>query len=342
MDFTKGMNFTRAVAEGIIDADTARRLAEFYESAPIDPAPTDPDDESFRLITGFNDVFVTTGIVLVFGALLFFGSAGALVVAIVAWGLAEIFTRQRRMALPSIVLAGSFVGAAIPLVGREHVFDDGFAGVGSLLCALAMIAAALAHYWRYRVAIDISLAACGVGAAFLWMLLNVAPQFAAAHHGAIALVYGLAVFGFAMHFDRSDPERKTHRADIAFWLHLLAAPLVVNGLLGGVVVGGPLAQMSAGAAMLTLVAATLFTLVAIVVDRRALIVSSLAYVGGALLMLVKQDQGHDGSIIYIVMLLGAAVLALSVGWRPIRQRLLAILPVDLSKARLPPAHIENR
>lgn len=335
------LDFAGAVTAGIIDAETAARLAEFYDRAAIDPAGADPDDERFRLVTGFNDIFVTTGIGLLFGSLLFFGSAGAFVVAIVAWGLAEIFTRRRRMALPSIVLAISFVCAVIPLANRANVFADGFASVGALSCALTIIAAAAAHYWRFRVAIDVSLGVCGVGLALLWTLLTVSPQTVDAHHGAIAFAYGVAVFALAMHFDRSDPERKTHRADIAFWLHLQAAPLVVNGLLGGVVVGR-LAQMSGVAALLTLVVATLFTIVAIIVDRRALIVSSLAYVGAALLMLVKSGSGHDGSWIFIVMLLGAAVLALSVGWRPIRQRLLMILPLDLSKARLPPAHIENR
>jgi hypothetical protein len=44
------------------------------------------------------------------------GVAGILVAA-AAWGLAEFFTRKRRMALPSIVLLLAFVGgvAAIPI-----------------------------------------------------------------------------------------------------------------------------------------------------------------------------------------------------------------------------------
>ena len=36
--------------------------------------------------------------------------ASALAVAVTSWGLAEYFTRQRRMALPSIVLLLAFVG----------------------------------------------------------------------------------------------------------------------------------------------------------------------------------------------------------------------------------------
>ncbi len=37
-----------------------------------------------------------------------------------------------------------------------------------------------------------------------------------------------------MRFDMTDPERLTRRTDIAFWLHLLAAPLIVHSLISGV------------------------------------------------------------------------------------------------------------
>jgi hypothetical protein len=69
----------------------------------------DPDEERLRLITGFNDIFVTIGIALFLGALNYLlGTYGALAsgagIAIAAWGLAEVFTKRKRMALPSIVL----------------------------------------------------------------------------------------------------------------------------------------------------------------------------------------------------------------------------------------------
>ncbi len=47
---------------------------------------------------------------------------------------------------------------------------------------------------------------------------------------AVFLGCGLAVFAAAMAFDISDRERVTRRADCAFWLHLLAAPLIVHSL----------------------------------------------------------------------------------------------------------------
>src|SRR3546814_4796732 len=42
---------------------------------------------------------------------------------------------------------------------------------------------------------------------------------------ALVLVTGLGVFALAMWWDRSDRVRQTRRSDVAFWLHLLAAPM---------------------------------------------------------------------------------------------------------------------
>ena len=40
------------------------------------------------------------------------------------------------------------------------------------------------------------------------------------------LIAGLGVFTLAMWWDRSDRVRQTRRSDVAFWLHLLAAPMI--------------------------------------------------------------------------------------------------------------------
>ena len=43
---------------------------------------------------------------------------------------------------------------------------------------------------------------------------------------SFVLVLGIGVFLFAMRWDSSDPARVTRRSDVAFWLHLLAAPMI--------------------------------------------------------------------------------------------------------------------
>ncbi|MDO8353946.1 MAG: hypothetical protein Q7T14_10830, partial [Aestuariivirga sp.] len=112
-DFTFGRaELEAAVAKGVIDRSAADSLTEFLVQNRN--AASDPDEERLRLITGFNDIFVTIGIALFLGALNYLlSNYGALVsgagVAVATWALAEIFTRRKRMALPSIVLLIVFV-----------------------------------------------------------------------------------------------------------------------------------------------------------------------------------------------------------------------------------------
>ena len=42
------------------------------------------------------------------------------------------------------------------------------------------------------------------------------------------LLLGIGVFLFAMWWDASDRARTTRRSDVAFWLHLLAAPMIAH------------------------------------------------------------------------------------------------------------------
>ena len=46
----------------------------------------------------------------------------------------------------------------------------------------------------------------------------------------LVFVAGLGVFAFAMRWDMTDPQRETRRSDVAFWLHLLAAPMIAHPL----------------------------------------------------------------------------------------------------------------
>src|SRR6476469_1361908 len=111
-----------AVAAGVITEDAASALRlhiERQRSTAI------PDEEQFRLITGFNDVFVSIAAAILLFAVGWVGqsigrSAGLtlgdqgpnfiapLGVAATAWGLALYFTAKRRMALPSIILLLAF------------------------------------------------------------------------------------------------------------------------------------------------------------------------------------------------------------------------------------------
>lgn len=63
-----------AVAQGILSQEQAARRRDLArgptrEDDAADEPPVQPDDEKFRLIGGFNDIFVTIGVLLLVGAL---------------------------------------------------------------------------------------------------------------------------------------------------------------------------------------------------------------------------------------------------------------------------------
>ena len=78
-DFTFGRaELEAAVAKGVLDRSAADNLTEFLIQSRTEAA-SDPDEERLRLITGFNDIFVTIGIALFLGALNYLlGTYGAL------------------------------------------------------------------------------------------------------------------------------------------------------------------------------------------------------------------------------------------------------------------------
>jgi predicted permease len=135
-----------------------------------------------------------------------------------------------------------------------------------------------------------------------------------------------------MRFDLSDPARVTRRTDIAFWLHLLAAPLIVHPLISQFTAHDALPQVWAAVAVLALFVP--LGIVAVVIDRRAMLVSGLAYAGYALSSLISTIGLADRTLPATLLALGAFVLLLSAGWRSVRTALLRLLPAHLAH-RLP-------
>jgi len=115
-----------AVASGALSAEAADALRAHVSARHAMPLG---DEEHFRLITGFNDIFVTIAAVMILVAMAGIGQVftprlegpppfSGLLVAGAGWTMAEFFTRKRRMALPSIVLLLAFVGGIMEaLVG---------------------------------------------------------------------------------------------------------------------------------------------------------------------------------------------------------------------------------
>ena len=149
-----------AVAAGVIPQATADAFRQHIAATRVTPAV---DEESFRLLTGFNDIFVGIAIVLLLTSIAWLGheiktGIGGLGVAIAAWGLAEYFTRVRRMALPSIILLLAFVGGvAGTMIGTLADLNpdwsdrtDAMIGAG---IGLITAGAAWVHWKRFMVPI---------------------------------------------------------------------------------------------------------------------------------------------------------------------------------------------
>lgn len=333
-----------AVAQGILTAEQAARLQDLARAdgaalLPIPEAAADPDDERFRLIGGFNDVFVTIGVGLLIAALFAltsvfgFGLGFAALSMIAAWGLSEIFSRRMRLALPSIALALMFAGGAAFL--GAVLADLTWPKLSVVLATLAAALAAIIHERRFRVPIDWAIAACSLVYAVVGLISVAAPAWSDLIRPALFAVLGLGIFLLALRVDASDVRRETRRSDVAFWLHLVASPMIVHGTVP-LVVGQP-EGMATGQAFAVLGIFLLLGIVAIVIDRRALLVSGLLYAGVAIGYLVSQSVEKDLSASLTLLGLAVLVLGLSAGWRRLRRALLPLLPLGALRRLVPPA-----
>ncbi len=336
-----------AVFAGVITHDAAEALRA--HAAGIRSAPS-ADEEHFRLITGFNDIFVTIAAALLLGAAAGIGHAAApglpgILVAASAWLLAEFFTRKRRMALPSIVLLLAFVGgvAATPihfLAQTNANFSDTVNGlVGAGIGVLAAGAAWL-HWRRFKVPITVAAGAAALSATAIALVVSAMtasnPNFDPEPY-LLPMVFtaGLAIFGYAMRWDMSDPARETRRSDVAFWLHLLAAPMIAHPLFHwlGVTEGANIGVTSVFGVIAIYVA---MGAVALAVDRRALLVSALAYVLVALTWLFRNFGVVELNVAITGLVIGSALLVLSAFWSQIRRSVVQPLPDGL-RGMLPQA-----
>ncbi len=336
-----------AIEAGVISQTAADALRDHAATRRASPLV---DEEHFRLLTGFNDIFVSIASVILLVAVGWLGQnldgsavhaqrpavfAGVLVAAI-SWGLAEYFTRQRRMALPSIILLLSFAGGvAMGLVGLvARLFPDAGPQTGALLLsgvALATAGAIWLHWRRFMVPITVAVGAAAVAGVAISLVMASAPMIGDGIFW-IVLFCGIAIFAYAMWWDISDRSRTTRRSDVAFWLHLAAAPMIAHSLfhLLGVLEGA----ISIGTAATVIGLYVLFGLIALAIDRRALLVSSLAYVLWALSALFREAGAVELSFALTALVIGSALLLLSALWHKARKLVVEGLPQNV-RIRLP-------
>jgi hypothetical protein len=254
--------------------------------------------------------------------------------------MAEYFTLQRRMALPSILFLLAFVGGVFMAValllngGSDGQTLDAHDQKGALYLAVAAAVsagAAFLHWRRFQVPITVAAGATALGGIIVFLILAIVPS-AAIFITWILFFVGLALFAFAMRWDMQDPARQTRKSDVAFWLHLAAAPMIVHPVFVSLGVSG--GEPSVMAAFAVLAIYVFIAIIALIVDRRALMVSALSYVLFAVFALLQQFGMVDLNVAIAILVIGSGLLLLSAFWNKMRGLLLPLVPAQW-RDRLP-------
>jgi hypothetical protein len=205
----------------------------------------------------------------------------------------------------------------------------------TLVFGLPALIAAIVYYLRFRLPITLGVIAFfgyAVVSKGLAQTADIDPSF-------VALAYGLLLLVAALAYDARDTRRVTRLSDCAFWLHLVAAPLIVSPVIT-LIKTSTNGGSTPAIVLLTVLALGLF---ALAIDRRALLVSSLAYftiavydiLGGGTPL--PRSGGAPPSFTLTLALVGAFVLILGVFWHPLRNRLLPVLAATPIGPYLPQA-----
>lgn len=359
----EGEDIDAAIAAGVMpqaQADSLRAFVAERHRSRLEQAGA--EDERFRFMTGFNDFFFAIGILLLGSGMMFFTRGEpqlGLVAAILVWALSELLVRRMRLVLPGILLSMLFilfVYIAVPTdlttftspqIARAQVsggmtagtFILTILGLNSAPVTVAMkgligaVAAAL-YYWRFRLPFALLPISASLVLVAMSLITLVTGPMAATTQSFITLACGFTIFAAAMTFDLSDRDRMTRRSDCAFWLHLLAAPLIVHSLIS--LITPSLAQITNAIALAILLIVAILAAIAIAIDRRALLVSALLYIGSVIGYAIG-GSGTSGSGVFFatLVILGAFVITLGIGWQPLRRRLVALISPVIA-AKLPP------
>ena len=319
---------------GIISKSQARSMRSHAISSQNEALIGNEDH--MRFVRSFSDVFISIGIGLLSIGLFWFcklkgGEAMFLLGAAGMWLMAEYFGKHKRAHLPTLLIALAF------LFFVHNGFADVLNSTGRIdtVPASVTLGAMLLFYWRFRLPFSIALIAIS--------LLILAHSFLGAilPFGTFLIGSGLTLFATALVYDSLDVGRLTRFADNAFWLHFTAAPLIIHGIaiqvlsmqqttvLGFV----PMVQLGKSDAAVMLVIIGILALIGLAINRRALLVSSLGYAGFAIAILLRTGSGFDvttigGVIALTLLVLGAGIVFLGVGWHGTRRVMLKVLPTS--------------
>lgn len=339
-----------AVGAGLMTEAQAASLISLAEERDGVRARRSGLDEPFELFKGFNEIFIVVGLSILFagwtgvtGVSILANSSGyilGLLFSLIAMGaiilLARYFTLTRRMVAPSIALAIMYGLSALSFaLSFANFLDASFQMSWTIAAGISGIFLVV-YYALFRVPFTVALIAGSVVLVAFGLATsggnipdNPTDIFLLSADGPFAIltiVLGLIGLCIAMAFDMSDPHRVTRRAASGFWLHVIAAPAIVN------TVALTLFQAPDAGAQLALVGfIAVMALFAIIIDRRSFLVAGVGYVV-ALSISVVEGEGA----FLVILLLGAGLVLLGAQWEALRGAIMRALPAFPGKNRLPP------
>ena len=339
-----------AVGAGLISEAQAASLTQLADQRRGYRTATMDIDEPFELFKGFNEIFIVVGLIILYAGwfavtgISAFTSENSVGSSLLIFGIIQIittaalnyyFTLKRRMVGPSILLslllgqAGVQVGYAISNILTQ---TDG----NQLPITFGTAALFLIGYWYiFRIPFSLMLSglaififAVGVTTGGGIILRNFDELFLLTTSWSASIVtisLGLCAFIVAMWFDMSDPHRVTRRAANGFWLHILAAPAIVNSIALTLYTNGNIPSF-----VMLIVFLIFIALVAVVIDRRSFLMSGIGY------MIALITTVLDGGYGLMVLILGGGLVLLGSNWEKLRTALLRTMPNFKGKNKLPP------
>lgn len=305
----------KASDKNIINKDQIEPLYQYILNEQSNDQ-SENTEEPLKFIRSFGDVFIALGIILLVvsinmtslsGYFYLLPAAGFIVIA-------EWLVRIRRLALPGMVILLSILF----FINKAFLFDN----ENATILGLSVISlSSLLFYLRYKMPFSLLPLA---GSLVTMTIIQIGMD--ALKNPIIFMLLGIITFSVAMWFDSRDTKRQSHLSDSAFWLHLLAAPLIVHGAMLSMISSEQVWVQSFSNDILIIIFFACFFLIALFVDRRAMLVSTQLYAIYALTQLLQSDFiGSQNVMIYVLMALGMFVIFFGTYWYKTRRIVFGVL-----------------
>ena len=374
-----------AIEAGILPAEEASILKQHL--AEPDPQV---NEEAYRM-GGFNDIFTYTACLALIVPIYYttrhlyenvLGEIVPVIMALLTWGLTEYFVRIKHLPLTARVLSYTFDFWWLSML-TFNIFIFLYPNSASscyrglcpqyLLSMTSTLASSIViwfHWKRFQIPISLGLMATSI-AYFIIMSLHYLFPTLEAYKNTMALVAGVLLMVCAIYVDSSDPERRTKRADVAFWLYIASAYLMLSPILTSLNTGHPYSSFPMPEAInidifvtgIIVISYGAVAFISLCLDRQVTLVSSVSYMLYALTVHISgnpdlrlesshmgyyfsREEEHRSTLAVIASnmesvgisgtIVSITLLLLVIFWKTGRVWALSILPKSIQK-KLPPA-----